>query len=547
MTGSPIDAVPQTGTYRSKSPSRIQRETAEGGNKHTLSEFPSRREFVIARPISARVSRPTSFGSSRPLSARTEPAFHSGGNAAVPGGGGGGAIRNSSAGPRRAMTRVPSGSASLPPTAPINPTTRRLRRPLSFRSVPHNAERYGHLSFAEVEIDNRSDLVLEEPSIPSFFTLAGFVGPFSPPRNDPRKTRRLQRRATARMRFMAVMQAHGLQVRKHHRHRHGWSHRVVKFDLTLPGLTWNSQKWWPASGGQVPLHDILEVERCGRVVWVKCLHLGNIGFEVSLEVDADIFYTAMDSLIDLRCGTPLSVVGAPKVIQSHTSSEQTALGTAHNSTCTQASTVPDTSAGNMGNHNRSTSCMPAFASSASTPFSPAYAVDPTHLSTQAQSKEYGWGSHKRNRSMPAMQQMATTLAAGTPPFPHMPPQAHEQRENTRAAVEWTDVGKGEEGDEGEESGTPPRRGQGLQAGKGVVADSLTRMGVQHDSALTLMPTFNLGELTSVCEHGEGEGEGEGEREVVEDSFEGSEFSVVESNEKDGICSVVSGSSFLSLE
>lgn len=38
------------------------------------------------------------------------------------------------------------------------------------------------------------------------------------------------------------------------------------------------------------------------MVWIKCLHLGTIGFEASLETDAVVFYLAMDSLLDTRCG-----------------------------------------------------------------------------------------------------------------------------------------------------------------------------------------------------------------------------------------------------
>lgn len=53
---------------------------------------------------------------------------------------------------------------------------------------------------------------------------------------------------------------------------------------------------------QIPLQDVLDVERKGRLVWIKCLHLGTIGFEPSLETDAVIFYLAMDSLLDTRCG-----------------------------------------------------------------------------------------------------------------------------------------------------------------------------------------------------------------------------------------------------
>lgn len=53
---------------------------------------------------------------------------------------------------------------------------------------------------------------------------------------------------------------------------------------------------------QIPLRDVLDVERRGKVVWIKCLHLGTIGFEASLETDAVIFFLAMDSLLDTRCG-----------------------------------------------------------------------------------------------------------------------------------------------------------------------------------------------------------------------------------------------------
>lgn len=69
---------------------------------------------------------------------------------------------------------------------------------------------------------------------------------------------------------------------------------------------------WPSHGqrmttlllllSQIPLGDVLDVERRGKVVWIKCLHLGTIGFEASLETDAVIFYLAMDSLLDTRCG-----------------------------------------------------------------------------------------------------------------------------------------------------------------------------------------------------------------------------------------------------
>ena len=53
---------------------------------------------------------------------------------------------------------------------------------------------------------------------------------------------------------------------------------------------------------QIPLRDVLDVERRSKVVWIKCLHLGTVGFEASLETDAVIFYLAMDSLLDRRCG-----------------------------------------------------------------------------------------------------------------------------------------------------------------------------------------------------------------------------------------------------
>ena len=58
---------------------------------------------------------------------------------------------------------------------------------------------------------------------------------------------------------------------------------------------------------QIPLGDVLDVERRGKVVWIKCLHLGTVGFEASLETDAVIFYLAIDSLLDKRCGVEDSV------------------------------------------------------------------------------------------------------------------------------------------------------------------------------------------------------------------------------------------------
>lgn len=53
---------------------------------------------------------------------------------------------------------------------------------------------------------------------------------------------------------------------------------------------------------KVPLRDILDVERRFKTVWIKCLHLGTVGFEATLEDDAVIFYLAMDSLLSKRCG-----------------------------------------------------------------------------------------------------------------------------------------------------------------------------------------------------------------------------------------------------
>lgn len=49
------------------------------------------------------------------------------------------------------------------------------------------------------------------------------------------------------------------------------------------------------------MRDVLDVERRGKVVWIKCLHLGTVGLEASLETDAVIFYLAMDALLDTRC------------------------------------------------------------------------------------------------------------------------------------------------------------------------------------------------------------------------------------------------------
>lgn len=63
--------------------------------------------------------------------------------------------------------------------------------------------------------------------------------------------RRRKKRERAWKLFLAVMQEHGLRVRKYHRHGKGWAHRIVKYDPTLPGLRWKSSKWWDSGGGQV--------------------------------------------------------------------------------------------------------------------------------------------------------------------------------------------------------------------------------------------------------------------------------------------------------
>ncbi|CAM9907009.1 unnamed protein product [Ectocarpus fasciculatus] len=159
------------------------------------------------------------------------------------------------------------------------------------------AERHGYLSFSEVQVDEEDDgddCVGHNSSSTASSTSSKFG------REMPH--RRRKKRARAWKLFLAVMQEHGLRVRKYHRHGKGWAHRIVKYDPTLPGLRWKSSKWWDSGGGQIPLRDVLDVERRGKVVWIKCLHLGTIGFEASLETDAVVFYLAMDSLLDTRCG-----------------------------------------------------------------------------------------------------------------------------------------------------------------------------------------------------------------------------------------------------
>ncbi|CAM9374620.1 unnamed protein product [Sphacelaria rigidula] len=160
------------------------------------------------------------------------------------------------------------------------------------------------LSFSDIEVEGE-DLDMDDPlgglSAESFGSMLGGM------RNSARMTResldrRLKKRMKAWRRFQAVMQDHGLRVRKHHRRGRGWAHRVVKYDPALPGLRWKSSKWWDSSGGEVPLRDVLDVERRFKTVWIKCLHLGTVGFEATLEDDAVIFYLAMDSLLSKRCG-----------------------------------------------------------------------------------------------------------------------------------------------------------------------------------------------------------------------------------------------------
>lgn len=62
---------------------------------------------------------------------------------------------------------------------------------------------------------------------------------------------KLKKRARAWKLFVAVMQEHGLRVRKYHRNGKGWAHRVVTYDPALPGLRWKTSKWWDSAGGQV--------------------------------------------------------------------------------------------------------------------------------------------------------------------------------------------------------------------------------------------------------------------------------------------------------
>ncbi|CAB1105313.1 unnamed protein product [Ectocarpus sp. CCAP 1310/34] len=168
------------------------------------------------------------------------------------------------------------------------------------------AERHGYLSFSEVQVDEEDDTD-DRLGHNSSSTASSSSSNFG--REMPHRRRKKRERAWKL--FLAVMQEHGLRVRKYHRHGKGWAHRIVKYDPNLPGLRWKSSKWWDSGGGQIPLRDVLDVERRGKVVWVKCLHLGTIGFEASLETDAVVFYLAMDSLLDTRCGVSYdSSVGA---------------------------------------------------------------------------------------------------------------------------------------------------------------------------------------------------------------------------------------------
>lgn len=84
--------------------------------------------------------------------------------------------------------------------------------------------------------------------------------------------RKLRKRARAWKVFVAVMQDHGLRVRKYHRHGKGWAHRVVKYDPALPGLRWKTSKWWDSSGGQVGAGKFLVVGP--RPVLVLLVQLG---------------------------------------------------------------------------------------------------------------------------------------------------------------------------------------------------------------------------------------------------------------------------------
>ncbi|CAM9923725.1 unnamed protein product, partial [Ectocarpus sp. 13 AM-2016] len=149
------------------------------------------------------------------------------------------------------------------------------------------AERHGYLSFSEVQVDEEDDTddYLGHNSSSTASSSSSKFG-----REMPHRRRKKRERAWKL--FLAVMQEHGLRVRKYHRHGKGWAHRIVKYDPTLPGLRWKSSKWWDSGGGQV---------RCLAINPV-CLHLGTIGFEASLETDAVVFYLAMDSLLDTRCG-----------------------------------------------------------------------------------------------------------------------------------------------------------------------------------------------------------------------------------------------------
>ncbi|CAM9281200.1 unnamed protein product, partial [Phaeothamnion confervicola] len=92
--------------------------------------------------------------------------------------------------------------------------------------------------------------------------------------------------------FLDVL-AGGLHVRKYHRGKPGSAERVLRYVVDKPhgggggggsggSLTWDTRKWWRSrSFGAIPLRDVLDVERLERVVWVKCLHLGNLGLEAS--------------------------------------------------------------------------------------------------------------------------------------------------------------------------------------------------------------------------------------------------------------------------
>eukprot|EP00611_Tribonema_gayanum_P022251 TRINITY_DN442_c0_g1_i1.p1 TRINITY_DN442_c0_g1~~TRINITY_DN442_c0_g1_i1.p1 ORF type:complete len:184 (-),score=31.66 TRINITY_DN442_c0_g1_i1:287-838(-) len=112
--------------------------------------------------------------------------------------------------------------------------------------------------------------------------------------------------------FHSLLMLTGMTVVKHHRNeKKGAAERTIAWDSRKHAMMWRSHKFgYLKTRRSVPLRDVLDIERHGRLLWVKTLHMGEFGFEVEHAAEAEVIFSALNALLDEFRGPARCPVGA---------------------------------------------------------------------------------------------------------------------------------------------------------------------------------------------------------------------------------------------